>query len=119
MITQYEVPDYLKQQLPVLTYQPQLLGLNMGIYTELQYFTDYTRLAITQHNYSVVKKCFRLADQLFKQGDTIVRAGIENIFIFSFSSFMLYDRVERVILKSFIPHSLYALYLKQVSQSGC
>ena len=119
MITQYEVPRYLEQQLPVFTCQPQLVALKMNIYKELQHFTDYTRQAILQHNYALVKRCFRLADRLYTQGDTVVKSAIENTFIFSFSSFMSRDNVEKLILKSFIPDRLYSLYLKQISKSGC
>src|ERR1700733_3903271 len=119
MITQYEVPGYLERQLPFFTSQPKLAALHMNIYKELQRFTDYTRQAISQHNYLLVRKCFRLADKLHPQGDIIVRSAIENIFIFSFSSFMPRDIAKKMILRSFIPDSLYTLYLKQIGQSGC
>jgi len=118
MITQYEVPRQLTQQLPAFTFQTQLGHLSLNIYTELQDFTDYTREAIDRHNYTLAKKCFRLADTLYAQGDAVVQSALENIFIFSFSSFMKQDRVEQLILKSIIPAKLYSLYVKQICDSG-
>jgi hypothetical protein len=119
MITQYEVPGYLAEVLPARALQPQICHLTMNIYKDLQQFTDYTRQAVDQHNYTLAKKCFRLADRLYTNGDRIVRNAVENIFVFSFSSFIPRDSVEKIILKSFIPATLYALYVKQVSEGGC
>ena len=119
MITQYEVPGFLAQVLPVQARRPQMGPVSMNIYKDLQQFTDYTRQAVDRHNYTLVKKCFCLADRLYTNGDRIVRNAVENIFVFSFSSFIPQDSVERIILKSFIPATLYALYVKQVTEGGC
>ena len=81
MITQYEVPGYLEQQLPAFASQPRLVAVDMNIYMEVQHLADYTRQAIEQHNYPLVKRCFRLADNLYRLGDNIVRNAVENIFI--------------------------------------
>jgi hypothetical protein len=118
MITQYEVPSQFKQRLPAFSSLPQLVALNMNIYKELQQFSAYTKHAINHHNYLLAKKCFRMANDLHAQGDTIVRNAIENIFVFSFSSLLQQDSVEKLILKSLIPDTLYSLYLKQIDQSG-
>jgi hypothetical protein len=119
MITQYEVPVYLTRLLPAFTLRPQPGTVTLNIYRELQYFTDYTRNAIDRHNYELAKKCFHLAGILYGQGDVTVKNAIENIFVFSFSSIMPHNNVEKVVLKSFIPTVLYSLYLKQINQRGC
>jgi hypothetical protein len=119
MITQYEVSRELTDLLPSLSFQPQLGPISLNIYKELTRFSDYTRRAINQHNYSLARKCFRLADKLYGQGDATVKHAIENVFVFSFSSFTPEDKVEKLILKSLIPSSLYSLYLKQIYHSGC
>src|ERR1700727_175092 len=119
MITQYEVPGYLMQQLPSFTFQSRLGHLNLNIYMELQHFTVFTIHAINQHNYSLARKCFRLADKLYGQGDSTVKNAIENIFVYSFSSFIPEGKVEKLILKSLIPATLHSLYLKQIYQAGC
>ena len=119
MITQYEVPSYLTQELPAFNFRPQLLPLSMNIYKELQHFTEYTRQAIEGHNYGLVKRCFQLANKLYEQGDTHVRSSIENIYIFSFSSIFPRDKVQKAILRSLIPDRLHALYINQIYQRGC
>jgi hypothetical protein len=119
MITQYEVPGYLVEHLPAFTIKPQLGPLSMNIYKDMQHFTDYTVETIDQHNYTLAKKCFRLAEKLYLQGDTTVKNAVENIFVFSFSSIISSVNSEKLILKSFIPTILYTLYTKQINQGGC
>jgi hypothetical protein len=119
MITQYEVPGYLAQLLPASAFKPQPGHISLSLYGEVQHLTDYTKVAAEGHNYSLVKKCFLLAEKLYVNGDTAVRNSIENIFIFSFSSMIPQNRLEKVIFKSLIPATLYHLYVKQASPSGC
>jgi hypothetical protein len=59
------------------------------------------------------------ADKLYRNGDNIVRMLIENSFIYSIISVMSLDPAERHWVKSIIPASLYSIYLKQVTASGC
>ena len=119
MITQYEVPDYLSHLMPAAMLQPKLGPITTSIYKDIQHLTNYTRQAVDKHNYTLAKRCFRLAEKLYNQGDVIVKNAIENIFVFSFSSIIPQGGVERIILKSYIPLTLYALYVKQVNQGGC
>jgi len=119
MITQYEVPRYLGRLLPVALLQPKLGHINMNIYKDLQRFADYTKNAVGQHNYALAKRCFRLAEKLYANGDAIVKNAVENIFVYSFSSIIPPDGLDRIILKSYIPVTLYALYVKQINQGGC
>jgi hypothetical protein len=119
MITQYEVPTYLTQILPAFASKPQICSLSMNVYKEMQHFTDYTRAAIDEHNLVLAKRCFKLADKLYEQGDSIVKNAIENIFVYSFSSFFSHKNIEKMILKSFISPTLYSLYAKQVGHAGC
>jgi hypothetical protein len=119
MITQYEVPGYLARLLPAATTVPQFGPINVSIYKDIQRFTDFTRQAVNRNNYTVAKRCFHLADTFYRQGDAIVRNAVENIFVYSFSSFIPQNGVEKLILKSFIPASLYALYSRQIGQGGC
>jgi hypothetical protein len=119
MITQYEVPYLLKEELPTITSENYPARINMDVYKSVQYFSEYTRWAVLQHNLTIAKKCFGLAEKLYKQGDSIVKNVIENTFVYSFSSYIPNDRIEKLILISLIPSPLYAIYLKQVMGSGC
>ena len=119
MITQYEIPYLLKAELPAISGNDYPARINMDMYKSVQYFSDFTRHAVQDHNFNLARKCFALAEKLYRQGDNLVRNTIENTFVFAFTSFMPNDRVEKLILKSIIPASLYTVYIKQVTGSGC
>ncbi len=119
MITQYEVPSLLKAELPKITGDEYPARFTMDIYKSVQCFSEFTKAAVLGHNLTLARKCFAVAEKLYRQGDNIVRNTIENTFIFSFTAFMPKDRVEKLILCSLIPAPLYAAYLKQVMGTGC
>ncbi len=119
MITQYEVPSLLKEEIPQLAGKMYLSKVSLQIYSSINYFSDYTKHAVEDHNFNLARKCFALAEKLYREGDRLVRLLIETSFIYSFSSFMPRDRAEKLIVRSIIPEKLYSIYLKQVMQSGC
>jgi hypothetical protein len=114
MITQYEVTPLLKREIPQLTMKTYPSGTSLEVYVSMNYFSDYTRHAIEQHDFSGVKKCFSLAERLYYQGDRKVRMLIENIFVYAFSSFLSEDKPERKIIKSLVPFNLYSIYCRQL-----
>lgn len=119
MIKQYEVAGLLRQEIPAMTMHLQSCKPSSEVYGFINDFVDYTRHAVEEHNFSVAKKCFNLADKIYCNGDSQVKVLIENSFIYSMSSFMPADWHERLKLRIIIPARLYSLYLKQVMQSGC
>jgi hypothetical protein len=119
MITQYEVPAFLQTQLPQLNTKIYISKKSLAIYIAISNFTDCTKHAVEEHNFNLAKKCFALAETLYRQGDNLVRLLIENSFVYSFSSFMPQNQPERLIIRSIIPARLYDVYMKQVMQSGC
>ncbi len=119
MISQYEVPGLLRDEIPSFVTQAHPGRATLEIYASINDFTDYTRHAVEEHDFNLAKRCFALAEKLYGNGDRMVRLLIENSFVYSISSFMPVDRVERLMVRSVIPERLYALYLKQVMQSGC
>jgi hypothetical protein len=118
MITQYEVPSLIRAELPLKeTVYP--INIAVAIYRSVHNFTSYTRQAVQEHHLNTVKKCFQLAERLYQSGDNIVKLCIENILIYSISSFMPQDKAERLMLQSFIPATLNKLYIRQVAAAGC
>jgi len=112
----------LKEAIPQIPVKATLQAsrfIATDIYCSLNTFSDYTKHAVEDHNFNLAKKCFATAENLYSHGDGMVRLLIENIFIYSFSSMMPVDKVEKMILKTMIPTSLYAVYMKQVLSSGC
>lgn len=119
MITRYEVPVLLKETIPGLSKNCTATKASLEIYVTMNSFTDYTRAAVEERNINLARRCFSMAEKLYKEGDGLVRMLIENCFVYSFSLFMPRDRNELVIVESMIPASLYNLYVKQVSTGGC
>jgi len=122
MITQYEVPLLLKEEIPQMPAHAKLVAsrfITTDIYTSINSFSAYTKHAVEEHNFTLARKCFAIAEKLYRQGDAMVRLLIENVFVYSFSSFIPEIRVDKLIIKTMIPAVLYAVYIKQVTGSGC
>jgi hypothetical protein len=119
MITQYEANSLLKEEFPQLAGKIYPSKISLEVYASMNYFSDYTRHAVEEHNFNLAKKCFVLAEKLYREGDRIVRLLIENIFVYSFSNYLPGTKIERAIVRSMIPAALYSLYTRQVMQPGC
>jgi hypothetical protein len=119
MITQYEISTVLREEIPQFAGNVYPSKISLEVYASMNFFSEYTRDAVEQHDFSRAKKCFALAEKLYRQGDNTVRSIIENIFVYSFTSFLSTGNTERAILKSMIPSELYSLYTRQVLQPGC
>jgi hypothetical protein len=119
MISQYEVPSLLKQEMPHLAGKLYPSKVSLQIYSSINYFSDYTKHAEEEHNFNLARKCFALAEKLYREGDRLVQLLIETSFIYSFSLFMPKDRAEKLMVRPLIPEKLYSVYMKQVMQTGC
>lgn len=119
MITQFQASSLLKQEIPGLSSINCPTRVSLEIYSSMNYFSDYTKHSLEDHDFSQAKKCLFLAGRLYRHGDNIVKMLIENSFIYSVTSVMNADASERHWVKSIIPTSLYSLYLKQVTAGGC
>jgi len=119
MITQYQASALLKKEIPGLFSIPHPSRLSLEIYTDMNYFSDFTCHALADHNYPVAKKCFSLADRLYRFGDNVVRMLIANNFMYSVTSVIASHRKERLLIRSIIPARLYAISIRQATASGC
>ena len=119
MITQYEANSLLRQEVPELNRKVYPSRESLQVYTSMNYFSNYTKHLVHEHNFNAAKRCFNLAERLFRNGDSVVRMLIENVFVYGFSSMLPTDKTDRLIVRSIMPHDLYSLYMKQVNQSGC
>ena len=119
MISKYEVPELIEAELHQITAGLQHNNSTIKMYKSVESLTAYTKDAVLDHNFNLSRKCFSLAERLYNNGDLVIKSAIENTFIYSFSSFMPGNKIEKIILRSIIPAKLYAVYIKQVMQSGC
>jgi hypothetical protein len=118
MISQYDVSRLLRKEIPSFANNFYPATASTGVYAIMNYFSDYTRQMVKANEMSIARKCFQLADKLFRQGDRIVRALTENVFVYSFSSMLCEDDEKRKSIRELIPASLYSVYINQVTKSG-
>ena len=119
MITQYEAAKLVCNELPAVNNAVLPSRTSLRIYVYMNRFADITGELVQQRNDVAARKCFALAEQMFRQGDHFVRLLVENIFVFGFSSFLTVETTRCKEIVSMIPDVLYRVYTKQTMQSGC
>lgn len=118
MINQFEVPMYLEDQLPDITKDLKQVKDLANAYQSVHVLLDYTFSNIKEHNLTIVKKCFAVAEKLFAKGNKIVKCAIENVFVYSFSNLPVNSNAERKVIFGMVPGTLYSLYITQVMHHG-
>lgn len=118
MITQFQVGGLLRQELPQFNLPQTITKPSLEIYAAMSAFCDYTRHAV-QNDTGLARKCFSLAETFYRNGDSLVRLAVSNIFVYSFSTLLPQDSERRKAVRTLIPASLYSIYLNQVMQPGC
>lgn len=116
MITQYEVYSFLAAGIPQLAEREYPSRPALQMFASVNYFTDYTRHMVEKQNFGQVKKCFKMAEDLYLDGDTTVRSLIENSFIHPVFSVISVNHPERSMVKFIIPETLLAVYIKQLRE---
>ena len=110
MITSYELPVILKEQIPEIPDTTSRLKPLLQVFVAINNLADLTGKAVIEHHYLLAGRCFRLAEKFYVQGDRIIRNLIRYSFVPSFPSFMPGDDAERMFVRSLIPVALYQLY---------
>lgn len=116
MIDQQAAADLIRRELPELATLRNASEKN--IYRFMRRFLVYTGEKIRAHNYTMAGRCFRLANALYEKGNSVVKNTIENIFVYSFSSFLHMAQKDRDDLIREIPENLYSVYLNQACHKG-
>lgn len=112
MITQYEANLMLKKKLPQITARNYPSRVSLEIYASIIYFTDYTKQALQEHNFSQAKLCFDLAENLYLNGEKIVRLLIKDSIIYSISSVVSRSSSDQFMLRTILPGTLYKICKK-------
>jgi hypothetical protein len=120
MLNQHDVPAFIADQLPEVKNDLSAGNSRPNAYTAIQALTDHTKRLAFQHDFTGLKNCMTLVQQIYKSGNTAVRNAVENIFIFAFSSILpRCNQVEWRLVQSCMPPELYTLYVRQVTKAGC
>ncbi len=118
MINQLEMPMYLQEALPEISSELKL-DKTCNPFTLMHTLTEFTGENIKEHNYTVVKRCFKVADKLYSKGNGTVKNAVQNVFIYSLTNIFQTCKLEKSRVLAMLPISLYTLYLTQVYHSGC
>ena len=119
MISQYEVPVYLVNELPEIERDLKTCSPTLNIFKSIQCLANYTRSKLILHDLKAVKRCLAVADEVYVKGNSLVKMAIENVFVYSFSSFInLCSKDERKQLQAIMPLDLHTVYVQQVLTSG-
>ncbi len=118
MINQLEVPMYLEEALPEIC-KDLSLNKKTSAYDIVNTLISFTFKNIREHNFKVVKRCFKIADKLYTKGNAVVKGAIENVFVYSFTKMFINYPSEKQKLLSLLPMTLYSLYIAQIHHKGC
>ena len=118
MINQLEIPIYIEEALPEI-HTDLVLNNKGNAYDVMNTLMAFTFKNIKAHNYTVVKRCFKIADKLYNRGNTIVKNAVQNVFVYSFTKMFQNYPAEKQELLAILPMTLYSLYITQVHHSGC
>lgn len=118
-MNQYEVPAYLIDNMPEIDEELKQITPLFNIINSIQCLTNFTRKKIIQHNLKDVKKCFAVVENIYSNGNILVKDAIENIFIYSFTSLLNAGNKEEVIqIQAMMPLCLHSAYIRQIYKSG-
>ena len=111
MIKETEVKDVLGKNLPDLDLQAEQLK---SLYKTIAGFASYTKELIRQGNLPLVKDCFTTAEYLLDEGTANVKSAIENLYVYSVTSFLDLTGAVSKQIKELLPVHIRAEYKKQV-----
>ena len=113
MISQSELPEFIEHNMP------ELSGIcskeqSRNVYDIARNLFKYTATQIAKHNINAAKKCMALAEQLYNNGNVMIKNAIENVYVFSFSHAFFSGHSQDTDILEIVPPSLYELYRKQL-----
>lgn len=78
-------------------------------------FAEITKSLIRSGNVPRARKCLEAAEQLLKGSNAETRAAIENVYVYSLSTFM---EIHKCTIANFFPPALRREYVSQINASG-
>lgn len=118
MITENEVPDILGEELFEINNALEKLPNSRNIYKTMQCFAEFTKQLIRKGDLKEIKRCFKLAEKILKNGNNTVKNAVGNCYVFSITTLidMADPMNERV--KGLLTQSLRKEYKKQIMAGG-
>lgn len=83
-----------------------------NIYSQAQRFADVTKILIINGNIKRAMRCIRVADDLFRKGNTELKNAISKVYVCSLSHFM---EMHSCNIRGLFPKNLRKEYFKQLN----
>ncbi|WP_157097905.1 DUF7674 family protein [Niabella ginsenosidivorans] len=118
-MNQYEIPAMIEDKIPGICPEIKKISAFGDAVQIMNVLAGYSKKMLSLHNLPKVIQCMRLVGTIYGKGNRFVKSAIENVFVFSFSSWQAKcnDREWKVI-QTKIPVTLYSVYVQQMSTSG-
>ena len=119
MYSQTECLEEIARSIPALSGALHTPDCAQSIYKQVIVLSQYTAEKLYREELSEVEQSFCLADNLYQNGNSMVKSAIENVFVYALTSALGGARDKRKTIISLIPITLFTLYMKQVLHRGC
>lgn len=114
MITQFQVHSYFIEQLPKpLRRRVSTKGISEKPLTAkdtILVFSEYTRSMAVGRDFVRTKQCLMVAEQLYQNGDVVVRTLVESAYVYLLTSFLKTFAKDRPRWENIIPQGLKQTY---------
>ncbi|MCF6407435.1 hypothetical protein L3C95_32520 [Chitinophaga filiformis] len=118
-MNQYEAAAQIADEIPEIQKEIVCAPVFGSAYLSVKVLANYTARMLQQHQLRQVQRCMVLAEKIYNRGNQLMKTAIENVFIFSFSSFrMSCSRQEWLEIQRVMPAVLFSLYIQQVLKPG-
>lgn len=88
-------------------------------YTVIQIFTDCIKIMIRQNDRNILFKSLKKMDEIYKNGDIMLKNAVENTFIYSLDNYTAFCSEEyRKVIFSHISQDLQKIYSRQIYSHG-
>ncbi len=119
MYSQTECLEEIARSIPALSEALHKPDCEKSIYKQVIVLSQYTAEKLYKEEIAEVEQSFYLADNLYQNGNNMVRSAIENVFVYALTSVLGQAKARRRHIISLIPITLFTLYMKQVLHRGC
>jgi len=88
-------------------------------YSVIQTFTDRIKSMIRQNDRNILFKSLKKMDEIYKNGDIMLKNAVENTFIYSLDNYTAFCSEEyRKVIFSHISQDLQKIYSRQIYSHG-
>jgi hypothetical protein len=115
---QEDVPQYIGKVVPELRDQVSSKDQCSNIYQAMHLLLDFTNDMIHANNFSMVERCFALAEKLYTKGNHVIKGAVENVYVFALDQTLSHSIEKKEKVRGMLPDSLYSVYVSQIMGSN-